>query len=158
MTLAGFSHGGGRLVYVSWALLVLTGIHALIGIILTIKTVYTAKKAGVFYLSENMLFFVRRISGLALVIFIAIHAFIFMGVGSEAGYTLKLFDLTALVSQILMVITLFLHLCTNIAPLRIALGLSDKRDLKMDVVIVISILLFICAAAFLVYYIRWKVI
>ena len=57
-----------------------------------------------------------------------------------------------------MVLSLLVHLACNITPLRIALGLQDRKKLRIDLLLVLSILLLLAGAAFVVYYIRWNVI
>ena len=88
----------------------------------------------------------------------AMHILLFTGTNEGGVYRLKLFDMMGLISQILMVVSLMVHLVTNIPPLRIALGLTDKRDLKSDVILILSVLLLLSGVAFIVYYIRWQVI
>ena len=44
-----------------------------------------------------------------------------------------------MVSQVLMVLCLLVHLLSNIKPLQLALGLEDLRDIKTDVLVVLSI-------------------
>ena len=94
----------------------------------------------------------------ALLIFIAVHFIIFSGKSDDGVYRLREFDMLALISQILMVISLIVHLITNIKPLRISLGITDKRNLRTDIAIILSVLLFLSAVTFLIYYIRWQVI
>ncbi len=151
---------GGNPVFAtfSYAMMVFICIHVLIGIKLTIDTIVAAKRSGVFYWKENCLFLLRRISGFALLIFIAVHFIIFSGTNDDGVYRLREFDMTALISQILMVLALFVHLITNITPLRITLGISDKRNIRTDIAIIVSILLLLSGVAFLIYYIRWQVI
>ena len=130
----------------------------MIGIKLSLDTILATRKAGVFYLRENSLFVLRRVSGFALLIFIAVHFVIFSGTNEGGVYRLRVFDAMALISQILMVVSLLIHLVSNIRPLRIALGISDKRSLRTDIAIVLCILLFLSGIAFLIYFIRWQVI
>lgn len=159
MVLLGMVKGGSPAFSVmSRMLLVLVGIHMIIGTVLTIKTISAVRRAGVFYPKENMLFLIRRISGFALMFFVAVHVFLFMGTGDVGVYRLRLFDAAGLISQILMVVTLLLHVAVNINPLRIALGLSDKADVKGDIAIVLAILLLVSGIAFFVYFLRWRVI
>ncbi len=156
MQLMGILRGGIMpLKVMSYIMLAFVVIHMIIGIKLTIDTLRISKKAGVSYFKENRLFWIRRISGIALVFFMASHVFIFTGKGAGAGYRLVNFDIVALVSQILMVISLFVHLITNISPLKIAMGIKDKGNIKTDIIFVFSILLLLAGLAFFVYFLRW---
>ena len=142
----------------SYAMMVFICIHVVIGLKLTVDTIIATNKSGVFYFKDNMLFLIRRISGFALLIFIAVHLIIFSGKSDDGVYRLREFDMLALISQILMVISLIVHLITNIKPLRISLGITDKRNLRTDIAIILSVLLFLSAVTFLIYFIRWQVI
>ncbi len=142
----------------STILLILIGIHVLIGVKLTIDTVIAQKKSGVSYRKENRLFYIRRFSGLALMFFIAAHVFIFNGKTVNGVYFLHVFDVMALISQILMVVSLLVHILSNITPLRIALGFKDKGEFRTDLLFIFSILLLLAGMAFVVYFIRWLII
>ena len=119
------------------------------------QSVRAVRRSGVSYWKENRLFWVRRLSGFALMAFIIVHVLIFHGQMVGGGYLLNRFDVPALISQILMVVSLLLHLVTNIRPMKIAFGLSDKRNIRTDIALILSILLLIAGAAFVVYFIRW---
>ena len=151
---------GGSAVFsaLSWVMIGCIILHVLISLWLTADTVITSKRAGVSYFKENRLFWVRRISGFALFAFMIVHVLLFMEEGSGSGIRLKLFDAPALVSQILLVAALLVHLITNIGPLKIAFGLEDRRNIRADIMLLLSILLLIAGAAFVVYFIRWQVI
>ena len=159
MELAGMRKGGdGIFSLVSYALAVLLIIHVLLGIKFTIDTVIAARRSGTFYVKENRLFLARRISGFALFVFLALHMYLFRGMGEGTAFRLRRFDFAAFASQICMVLSLMLHLVTNIKPLRIALGLEDKKNIRMDAAWILAILLFLSGIAFFIYYLRWQVI
>ena len=152
--------GGGNPVFsiLTYIFMALAIVHIIIGVKLTVDTIMAAKSSGVFYFKENRLFLARRISGFALIVFMAVHVAVFSGTNDGGRFRLNLFDLDALIFNILLVASLFVHLACNIRPLKIALGLSDKKNFKTDVVLVLSILLLFAAAAFLIYYVRWQVV
>ena len=60
--------------------LTLTGIHAVISSVLTVKTLRIRKKAGAGYFKENLMFWARRISGFAIIIPLVMHG------GSDIPY------------------------------------------------------------------------
>ncbi len=137
--------------------IMLTGVclHIAIGCILTIKTMFIQKKAGVSYLKENRLFWIRRISGFAVMIFIVFHVLTFAGV-SEEHYRLPNFDTLKLFAQIGMILTLACHILTNIKPLMISTGTKKIKVRVVDLIFWISVLLAVMAVGFMIYYIRWN--
>lgn len=159
LILCGMTKGGSQILTVaSWLLLILICVHMLLSVKLTFDTITASRKAGVHYLKENRIFWLRRISGFALLLFIGVHVIIFRADVSGGSARLHLFDEAALASQILMIVSLLVHLLTNIGPLRIAFGLSDKANVRTDILIVTAIGLFLAGAAFVIYFIRWLVI
>ncbi len=159
LILTGMTNGGSRIFrLIATAMLFLIAAHVTISIKLTVDTIRAVKRSGTFYWRENLLFLIRRISGFAMLFFILAHVLIFQGRISGGAFRLNLFDAAALASQILMVVSLLLHLCANITPLRIALGLRDGRNIRTDLAFILAILLLLAGAAFIVYYLRWQVI
>ncbi|MBR6230358.1 MAG: hypothetical protein IKR00_00290 [Lachnospiraceae bacterium] len=157
LLLAGIVKGGSKVFSViSMIMMILICLHVIISVKLTVDTMIASRKAGAFYFRENKLFLARRISGFALVFFIAVHVLIFNGSNEGGVYRLNPFGIAALISQILMVVCLVLHIVLNVRPLKIAFGFSDKRKESYDFAVVMAILLLIAAAAFLIYYLRWQ--
>ena len=159
LIMAGMTAGGSRVLkMLTHIMLTLIAVHVVIGLVLTADTVRVWRKTGVHYLRRNMLFWVRRVSGLAMMFFVAVHVMIFSGRTVEGVYRLNPFGAIELAAMLLMAASLLVHLSCNITPLRIALGLSDKKNFRMDLLLVVSILLLLAGAAFIVYYIRWQTI
>lgn len=159
LELAGMTKGGNTLFsFFSYLMITLIAVHAVISISMTIDTIRISRRSGASYMKLNRLFWIRRISGFALMLFAAAHVLIFTGSRESGAYRLNLFAAGQLTTQILMVLSLLMHLACNITPLRIALGLQDRKKLRIDLLLVLSILLLLAGAAFVVYYIRWNVI
>lgn len=157
MELAGMVRGGSAVFgALSDVLIALIFAHIVIGIILTAQTLKAERQAGVSYVKQNRLFWVRRISGFALFLFMLAHVLIFTGTTTGGVYRLKEFTAFRLATQILLVLSLLLHLCTNITPLKIALGITDKRSVKTDVILVLAVLLLLAGLAFVLYFVRWQ--
>ncbi len=155
--LTGLIPGGMRIMKIAaWVLAVLIAVHFVIGSKLTADTLKAQKKAGTAYLKENRLFWTRRVSGFAIMIFIVFHILIFLG-SNDGAYRLNLFEGAQLISQILLVISAAVHVVTNIKPLMIALGAKSYRVFLTDVLFVLSVLLLFMGFAFVVYYLRWNV-
>lgn len=158
-SMTGLTAGGNKVFsFLAYFMTFLVFVHVLIGCKLTYDTLKAQRLAGVSYFKDNMLFWIRRISGFALLIFMAAHIFVFKGRRENGNFRLNNFDLTALILQILMVLSLLVHVLIGVKPLRLSLGIEDKRDLKTDILIVLSVLLLLSAVAFLVYYIRWQAV
>ena len=157
LIMMGITQGGSGVFSVcTYIMMVLTGLHILIGCKLTFDTIMAIRKAGVSYPGRNRLFWIRRISGFALVIFLCIHTWIFSGTTVNGVYRLRHYGMTAFAAQILMVLSLAVHLLTNIRPLKIALGIEDTKNIRTDILIVLSVSLLLAAIGFVVYLIRWQ--
>lgn len=156
--LMGIIPGGSNVLSVfAYILMGVITVHMVISLWLTGKSLSAMKRSGVSYGRENFLFWARRISGLAVMIFVFFHLAIF-NVNSDGAYRLTEFDTLKLLTQILMVISLLIHVLTNIKPLWIGLGLKPgfKEYLK-DILFVLSIVLLFMGIAFVIYYIRWNI-
>lgn len=158
LQLAGLIPGGNIVMKAgAWLLIAAVCAHTVIGIILTVDTVKAIKKSGASYFRENKLFWIRRISGFAVMFFIAAHIMIFMGHESGGSFRLNLFDLPQLIMSILLVLSVLLHIVTNIRPLMIAFGARGAKDFIADMAVILSVLLLASGIAFVVYFMRWLV-
>ncbi len=156
--LAGIMEGGSALMQVTaWLMLGLIILHALIGCVLTGQTLKAVRKSGVSYFKENKLFWARRISGFAILLFILFHVLIFIG-RNEGAFRLNYFGTAQLISQILLVITVAVHVITNVKPVLIAAGIPGLKKYAVDILLVLAILLLLSGAAFVIYYLRWRMI
>jgi len=136
------------------AAVVLVVIHTAIGVKLTADSLRVWKKTGVSYWRENRLFWARRLSGLAVMVFLIFHMTIFMGSGDV--YRLQWFTTGRLITQILLVVSLAVHVITNVRPMLISFGVKSLKPYVGDILFVLSVLLLFLAAAFVVYYLRWN--
>ena len=142
----------------SYLMLVLTAAHIAIGCKLTYDTLTAIRKSGVSYPGQNRLFWIRRLSGFALTLFMLIHVWLFRGQNIDGAFMLRHYDTAAFATQILMVLSLAVHLLTNIRPLKIAFGIEDRKNFKTDVLIVLSAALLLSAIGFLIYLFRWQAV
>lgn len=138
----------------AWVMTALIGIHTVIGIKLTTDTIKAIRRSGVSYPSENRLFWLRRISGFAIMIFILFHIIIFLGKNGDS-FRLSFFGSAQLITQLLLVISIAVHVLSNIKPLLIAAGAKGFKDILVDALLILSAVLLFTGAAFIVYYIRW---
>lgn len=156
--LVGAADGGSAVMSaVTWVMLAAVCVHAVIGIKLTADTLIALKKSGANYFKENKLFWIRRISGFAVMLFIAAHAVIFVGHSGADGYRLNLFGVPQLIMSVLLVLTVLLHIVTNIRPLMLALGARSGRELITDIALILSFLMLAAGIGFVVYFVSWSV-
>ncbi len=139
------------------ACMILILVHAGIGVKLTADSLVVWKKTGVGYFRENKLFWLRRISGFAILVFLALHLLAFHGTGTGSGYRLPWFTAGKLVSQILLILSIAVHGISNMRPSMLSLGAAGWRRWAVDILLVLAVLLFFLGAAFVIYYLRWNV-
>lgn len=155
--LAGILPGGNQVLTVlAWVLVALVVAHVVIGTILTVQSVRASRVGGKVYAKENAAFIVRRVSGFAILIFLVAHVVIFYGDYSSGSYRLSLFEGPQLVLSICLVVSLAVHILSNIKPLFIGLGVNQKSR-RTDLVIILAVVLVFCAVMFAVYFYRWNI-
>ena len=76
---------------------------------------------------------------------------------STGVYRLVWFDSFRLTTQILLVISIAVHVIANVKPVLISFGIRSLKEWVGDIMFVLSVLLLFMAAAFIVYYLRWNV-
>ena len=155
--LAGILSGGSAVMQIlAWVMLGMILIHVIIGCKLTVDTLKACKQSGTSYYKENKLFWLRRSSGFAVMIFILFHVLIFLGRNENSVYRLNYFGTLQLISQILLVIAIAVHVLTNIKPLMIAVGTKSYAKILMDILFLLSVVLILSGIAFVIYYLRWN--
>lgn len=132
-------------------------IHTVLGIVLTVQSIRVWKKTKVPYLRQNLLFWTRRISGLVIMVLIFFHMSAFSYYDGDV-YRLKWFTAFRLAVQLLLVLSLAVHVISNVKPMLIAFGIRSLKERAVDILFVLSLILLFMAAAFIVYYIRWNMI
>ncbi|MDO4536988.1 MAG: hypothetical protein Q4B54_02420 [Coriobacteriales bacterium] len=140
------------------ATLTLAVVHAVLSMALSWQSIRTSRETGVSYLRLNKRFWTVRISGVACALFLVTHMLAFLQVGGGGAYRLHEFGDLQFASQIGLVVSLALHLLANLRPLMVSLGIPSPRARALDVGFVLSVLLLVMAASFVVYYLRWSVI
>ena len=156
--LMGMSGGGNPvLIALTMIMVVLVVIHAVIGVQLTIGTIRRIRRSGTVYMRGNRLFWARRISGLAIMIFLIFHLALFAA-SSSGVYRLKVFDGAQLIFGLLLAVSVAVHVLTNIKPVAISVGASGVKVYIKDILFVLALVMVFCAAAFIVYFIRWNTI
>ena len=133
----------------------LTIIHALIGLWLTGKSLWICHKTGAPYFKENQLYWARRISGLLIMVLIFFHSGSFTDhIGGI--FQLKPFNTARLIIQILFILSLALHIISNVRPMLISLGIKKLRPHQGKILFILSVILLFFTAAFIIYYLHWQ--
>ena len=151
-----FGVGGTALKTLAWIDLGLIAVHVIIGVKLTADTLRVWKKTGAPYLRENLRFWAARLSGLAIMVFLAFHLTAFNA--NLAGvYRLRWFTAGRLAAQLLLAASIAVHVITNVKPMLLSFGIRSLKPWTAQILFVLSVLLLVMAAAFVVYYLRWNV-
>ena len=148
--------GATALKTIAWISVGLIAIHVILGTKMTIDSLRVWKKTGVGYFKENKIFWARRISGFAVMILLVFHLTAFSSGG--AIYRLQWFTTFRLVTQLLLVVSIAVHVITNVRPMLISFGVKSLRPYVGDILVVLTVLLLFMAAAFVIYYLRWNVV
>lgn len=90
-------------------------------------------------------------------LFVFCHIAIFLG-GSGEVYRLTVFEGGQLATQILLVLSVVVHVLTNIKPLLISFGIKGFRVYVKDVLFILAIVMLFGGIAMVVYYLRWNVL
>ena len=151
-----FGVGPTALKGVAWAALALVTVHTAIGVKLTADSLRVWKRTGVGYFRQNKLFWARRVSGFAVMVLLAFHMAAF-GYSNSGAYRLRWFTDFKLATQLLLMVTLAIHILMNVRPMLISFGVRGFRRYVGDILFVLSVLLLFMAAAFVVDYLRWNV-
>ena len=63
---------------------------------------------------------------------------------------------TALLTQLLLVASVFVHLLLNLRPLLVSLGIVRDKEQRGDLYLILSILVLFAAGSIILYYIGWN--
>ena len=129
-------------------------VHVILTGIMTAQTLIAWRKSGTGYFRQNKLFWARRISGFAIIIPLIMHIVIFSPSNKDV-IRLSVFTTGRLISQVLLVLSIALHVITNVKPALITLGIRNLKKFAFDILFVLSVLMLFFAIAFLIYYLRW---
>ena len=151
--LAGTGQSAGKLL--AWLGVAILAVHTVIGVILTFRTLKASKNNGKPYFRQNSLFWTRRASGLAILILVFFHIGAF-GKMNDGKYLLLPFTNFKLITQLLLVFSLFTHIFVNIRPLLISLGVIKYKERRADIFLILSILLLFISGCIVSYYIGWN--
>lgn len=144
------------IVYLPWILLAAVGIHGILGIISTIPSIKSGIKTGYWYFRENAAFWTKRISGLAILLLLSFHITAYT-TNVNGHFFLKEFTVCGLISQILFVVSIFIHLAVSIRSMLIAKGAIKFKERTIDWMLVLSVMMIFFTVAIIIYFIQWQV-
>ena len=128
--------------------------HVIISSILTGKSLHARRLSGAGYFRDNQLFWIRRISGLLILIPLVLHLLVFRS-GNAGAFRLQVFTTGRLISQLLLVAAIALHVLTNVKPALISMGVRDTKSFSRDLIMILAFMLLLFGIAFAIYYTRW---
>ena len=139
----------------SWLLLAAVGLHAVFSGIATVHAMQSGKASGKWYLRQNAAFWTKRISGLAILVLLVFHITAYT-TRVNGVFFLKEFTAARLITQLLLILSIFVHLAVSIKSMLIAKGTVRFKERTADWMLVLSIMLLFFAAAVILYYIQWQ--
>ena len=127
-------------------------LHAIISLVVTFRAEKAGFKTGVRYYRENREFWNRRVTGVLIILLGITHAY--MMVRTERGAPRiasapKIFELTTP----LLIVSIYLHLLSNIRPLLISLGIRniDKKEKIIRAILTILLLFALFSVSYRVF-------
>ena len=139
----------------SWGLLIAVIVHGILGIISTLAAVTGGKASGHWYFKQNAAFWTKRISGIAILLLLAFHVTAYT-TSVDGRFFLKEFTLCRMLTQLLFILTIFIHLAVSIKSMLIAKGTIKFKEKTTDWMLVLSVMVLFFAAAVIIYYIQWQ--
>ena len=151
--LLGISSGAGK--FLAWIGVGILAAHTVLGLLLTAQTFRASRSGGKLYGKQNALFWARRTSGLAILLMLFFHIGVF-GRVQDGVYILFPFTTVRLLTQRLLVASVFVHLLLNLRPLLVSLGIVRDKEQRGDLYLILSILVLFAAGSIILYYIGWN--
>lgn len=146
------THAGKTLAWICFGLIL---IHAALGVALTVQAVLGGKESGHWYLRQNKEFWIRRFSGVAILILLFFHFGVY-GKTVDGTFGLVEFTTFKLGTQLLLIAALFVHIFVNIRPLLVSWGILTHRERRRDLFLIASVFLLFFTGTVLFYYIGWQ--
>lgn len=140
----------------SWILFTAVVMHGILGIFSTAAAVKSGRETGRWYWKENAAFWVKRISGLAILLLLVFHITAFT-TSVNGHFFLKEFTVFRMIAQLLLLLAIFIHLAVSIKSMLIAGGTINFKEKTVDWLLVLSVLILFFTVAVIVYFIHWQV-
>ena len=139
----------------SWLLFAAVIAHGILGMIGTLPAVMSGLKTGHWYLRDNAAFWAQRISGVSILLLLTFHITAYT-TSVDGRFFLKEFTLCRLFLQILLILSIFIHLAVGIRSMLIAKGTVKFKERTADWFLILSIMMLMFTAAVIIYYIQWQ--
>lgn len=136
-------------------LLYLVVAHGGLGLISTITALRSGIRSGKWYMAQNKEFWIKRVSGLAIALLLTVHASAYI-TSVNGSFFLREFTFLRWISQLLFLLSIFIHLGISVKSTLIAQGTLKLKARTFDGMLVLSVLTFILAAGVTAYYIQWQ--
>ena len=134
---------------------VLLAAHTVFGVILTIQTIHIeARGKGKLYLRANSVFWVKRLTGIAILCSLYFHFGMF-GTTVDGKFELLPFTTIKLIDMLVLVISLLIHIGINIRSLLVSMGIFAPKRRRWDIALVLSVILVFIAVSLILYYLSW---
>ena len=140
----------------SWLLFAMVAVHGILGVLSTVQAVKGGKKSGKWYLRQNAGYWTKRFSGLAILILLCFHISAYTTTVGDAFF-LKEFTVGRMVAQLLLIISIFIHLAVSVKSMLIAKGVTKFKEKTVDWMMVLSLLMLFFATAVIIYFIQWHI-
>lgn len=139
----------------SWLLLTAVAAHGILGILSTIRAIKSGKQSGKWYLQKNAAYWTKRFSGLAILILLGFHITAYTTtIGSH--FYLKEFTFGRMTAQILLILSIFVHLAVSVKSMLIAKGVRKFKERTIDWMMILSLMMLFFAVAVIFYFIQWR--
>lgn len=152
-TLLGIGSHAGMLF--AWGGLGLLAVHTVIGVILTVQTIRAeAGSGGKLYLKQNAAFWIKRLTGIAILCSLYFHFGMF-SVEVNEEYVLIPFTTAKFIDMLVLVGSVFLHIFVNIRSLFVSMGIFTPKERRIDIMVFLSVILVFISVSLILYYISW---
>lgn len=139
----------------SWLLFILVVIHCVLGMCATFRSLKSGKVSGTWYLGKNSAFWAKRVSGIAILVLLVFHITAYT-VRVDGRFFLREFTLWRMISQLLLIGSIFVHLGVSVKSMLIARGTIKWKEKTVDWLLVLSIMMLFFTVAVIGYFIQWQ--
>ena len=140
----------------SWLLFAAVAVHGILGVLATVQAVKGGRKSGKWYLRQNAAYWTKRFSGFAILILLCFHISAYTTTVGDAFF-LKEFTVGRMTAQLLLLISIFIHLAVSVKSMLIANGVTKFKERTIDWLMVLSLLMLFFATAVIIYFIQWQI-
>ena len=140
----------------SWLLFAAVIAHGILGILATVQAVKSGQNSGKWYVRQNAAYWTKRFSGLAILILLCFHISAYTTTVGGAFF-LKEFTFGRMAAQLLLILSIFIHLAVSVKSTLIAKGVVKFKERTVDWMMVLSLMMLFFAAAVVIYFIQWQI-